>query len=184
MAKGQPKPVYTDAQKQALVDRAAQIGLTPAVKELGYPETVATASRWCTALGVTVQKSALATYAASMKSFYGHREKMALLHRLLDEAYDILVNGEKDPEQETVTQDPMTGEIHVDYIRKPVSAVTISRLVSSVQRTIQTIELLEGRATERAEVINPDSTDVELASMIREYKAKNAVQEQELRGVQ
>lgn len=177
------KSQYTEDQKQVFVDRASQIGMAPAMQELGYPESKATASRWTNQMGVRITVTALQRHASQVKAWYGHAEKMTLLQLLLDKALDLLVYGEPDYEKETVTQDPLTGAVHVDYERMPCTAATIQRLSSTVQRTIQTMELLEGRATERSEQIGPDTTDVELASMIREFKAKNAVAESLLKEV-
>lgn len=173
---------YTEEQKQKFVDRAAQIGLTPAQKELGYPASLPTASRWCSQMGVTITLSALQSHAASINQFYGAQEKLALCQKILDEAYDVLINGEKIPRgEETVVLDA-NGNMYVtdDPIRIPVRAATLSQLSGVVQRTIQTMELLEGRVTDRIEQVQTDTTDIELAQMISEYKAKNDAAIQDL----
>lgn len=173
-------PVYSTEQKQAFVNRAAEIGLTPAMKELGYPKGKPTASVWCKNLGVKVQLSELQQHAAQMKTFYGAQEKLALCQKVLDECYDILMHGEQDPAETDGYMDPVTGQVSMIYVRRPLSAALLSRISATVQRTIQTMELLEGRVTDRIEQISQDSTDIELAEMIRDYKASNARQEKEL----
>lgn len=176
---------YTDEQKQAFVDRAAQIGVAPAMKELGYPAIFATAQRWCKALGVTVELSALQAYAAKTNHWYGANEKLALCQRILDEAYDILINGEKVPrgEEQIKYDDQGTAFLVDDPIRIPVRSAALAHLTGVVQRVIQTMELLEGRVTDRVEAISQDPTDIELAAMIREYRVRNAIVEQEVREI-
>lgn len=171
---------YSEEQRQTFVERAAQIGITPAMKELGYPGTVATASQWCQKLGVKVTLSALQAHAASIGQFYGHQEKLALCQKLLDETYDILVHGERCEDDETV----LLGDDGLMYItpkRKPVTAATLGRLSGIVQRTIQTMELLEGRVTSRIEQVSVDASDIELREMIERYRVQNAETLQQLR---
>lgn len=171
---------YTEEQKDRFVERASQIGSTPAMRELGYPVAKATASIWCKARGVRASLTELQTYAASVNQFYGAKEKLAICQRLLDECYDILVHGEPNPEDSYTVVDEVTGSVAMAYHRKPLTASVVSRISATVQRTITTMELLEGRVTDRIEIAT-DATDIELAEMIREYKAKNAVAIEELR---
>lgn len=164
---------YTEAQKQAYVNRAAEIGHTAAMKELGYPAIKATGSRWCKSMGVKIELSALQQHASKINAFYGAQEKLTLCQKVLDECYEMLMYGEEDPEETEGHMDPVTGAVSMRYLRKPHSSATLSKLAGTIQRTIQTMELLEGRVTDRIEQVSQDPTDIELAEMIREYKAAN-----------
>lgn len=168
---------YTEEQRQIFVTRAAEIGPLPAMRELGYPSARPTATHWCQNAGVRITLSELQRHASEIKQFYGVQEKLTVCQRLLDECYDILERGERDPETETLVE--RGGEVFVEHERKPLTSSVLSRLSVTVTRTIATMELLEGRASSRIEVAT-DATDLELSQMIREYRSRNAVSIQEL----
>lgn len=167
---------YTEEQRIAFVERAAQIGLAPAIKELGYPSKHS-GHVWMKKYGVEVQLHGLAKYAADLKTFYSAREKLALCQKILDACFDLLVHGEEVMDDDGLPKvyfDPQTGaEIRLS---RPTDARSLSSLSATVQRMIQTMELLEGRVTDRTEVLSQDPTDLELRDMINEARARNANQ--------
>lgn len=158
--------VYTDDERYAYVELARVVGLNEACRRLGYPSSGA-ASNWMKQFGVKPPPdSALMRRAREVKEVFGKHEKMVLLHELLESIYRLL--------------DPLdTPRRDEDGNPVPWLPNDLKRMADTAAKVIQTMELLEGRATERQEIVDP--TDVELRNLIEQFRGKNDAAIQELR---
>lgn len=171
---------FTNEEQDTFVELASKIGLSPAVAQLGYP-ALPTAHAWMTKRGVAAPMSPLARAAGAMKHFYAANEKLTALQAVLDKAYDLLMNGEPDFESETVVADPVTGELVVEYQRRPVNASQLRSLAMTITTTIEKMNTLQGEVTQRIELVDP--TDMALRKLIEEQNQRNAALAEQVRTV-
>lgn len=157
--------VYTDDERYAYVELARVVGLNEACRRLGYPSSGA-ASNWMKQFGVKPPPdSALMRRAREVKEVFGKHEKMVLLHELLEAVYVLI--------------DPANPRLDAEGNPKPWMPNDLKRMADTAAKVIQSMELLEGRATERQEIVDP--TDVELRNLIEQFRGKNDAAIQELR---
>ena len=158
--------VYTDDERYAYVELARVVGINEACRRLGYP-SVGAGCNWMKQFGVRPpEDSALMRRARQVKEVFGKHEKMVLLHELLEAVYKLL-----DP-----VNSPRRDE---DGNPVPWLPSDLKRMADTAAKVMQTMELLDGRATERQEIVDP--TDVELRNLIEEFRTKNDQALQDLR---
>lgn len=145
---------YTEEEIQLFLEAAQEIGVGPAMRDLGYPKSPSTAWDWVDKYDVQVNIDTLKQHASHMKVFYAQREKLVVAMSALDRIYEALT-------------------------RENLSADDQKKLSDALQKTIQTIELLEGRVTDRTETVAKDSVDAELQELIAEARARNTVFEED-----
>lgn len=146
---------YTDEQKQTYIETAQDVGMTRAMRQLGYPGSPATATKWLKEYGVSIDVDTLKQKAADIKHFYGYMEQMHVLQTGLDRI------------QQMIEHDDLT-------------AAEMRQLADAANKIIQTIELVSGRVTDRNETVTVDSTDLEIKRLIAEVEAQNQAVEEEL----
>ena len=146
---------YEESDRVDFVELAQQIGIGPAMKELGYPKSVSTAQEWIKGMGVEITINSLKQKAREMQHFYTDREQMTVLM----EAYD------------RINEQLQCGDLSADDIKK---------LSDALNKITITYELIAGRATERPD--RADSLDLELRDLIASQKARNALAEQRILG--
>jgi arsenate reductase-like glutaredoxin family protein len=148
------KVKYTDNEVRVFMETAKEIGIGPAMRGLQYPSSWSTAQRWFETAGVELPTvSALATKAASMKQFYNDKEKLTVAQAELDRIVEKLDKDE-------------------------LSADDLNKLANALHKTVQAINLIEGKSTTITESRQKDGTDLAITDMLNEAKAKNALIEQ------
>lgn len=150
---------YTEEERQAYLSRMQEIGLRPACRELGYPSP-RVAVEWCKRYDVHPKIMSLQEYTQKIAKEVSTQDKIALANKIIERAHDML-EVEADPELEP-----------------PLSSMDMSRLASTIEKCVRTVELLSGRSTDRVEVV--DHKDLELVEMLNEQAAKNAQIKQEV----
>lgn len=158
--KGATSKRYTEAEKDAFCAKALELGLQPAMQVMGYPDSKTTAWYWLEQRGLEIEKDTLRQRAAQLQQLYSQREKLVLLHETLRAIHHRL------------QADPNTGLFYEELDGKELTA-----LANAANKTIQTMELLEGRVTERSEHVSVDSMDFELRQLIDDVRRENAVRE-------
>lgn len=146
---------YSEDQITLFCEMAQELGISPAMRELGYPKSYSTARYWLDQRGVKITVDSLKSKASKLRHFYGYREQMLSLQTELDRIQEMLENTDLD-------------------------ADSINKLSSALQKTINTMELISGRVTERKESKTIDKSDLELMELINEAKARNANVEEQL----
>ena len=149
------KPRYTDEQKDELIELAQLKGISPAIRELGYPSYTG-AVKWFQERGLEVPViDSLMAKAAEMKQFYSDNEKKYAVQQLMDRIVEQL--QEKD-----------------------LDADSINKLGNALAKAIQTFQLIEGKSTQITETHKKDGTDLGAIDLINAAKARNSLKEAEL----
>jgi len=170
---------YTEEQKQEFCELAAKVGVAEAREILGYPSNAA-GWLWAEAYGITAPKSALASHSALIRHLHGEGEKLALCHLILDKAYSLLMEGteQRNEDGEPIFIEGPNGE--TIRLTAPTTPNDLSKLAGVVDRIVRTMELLEGRATDRSEILASDSTDIEIKNLIEQIKSRNNTKKEEI----
>lgn len=145
------KRYYSDDDVKDFIAEAQEMGVGPAMRSLGYPGSWATAQRWFEQANLELPTvDSLQAKAAGLKNFYGDKEKMVVAQVELDRIVE---------------------KLHKDEL----SADDLNKLANALNKTVQTINLIEGKATSVHEQRQKDGADLAIMDMLNEAKAKNAV---------
>lgn len=148
--------VYTEDDRIKFCEAARVIGVNEAQRRLGYPKTHVTGHKWLKQLGLEVPPdNSLMRHARETKEIIGKHEQLVLLQRILTDVYDLLIRPDKS-----------------------WGPADLKRLADTAHRAITTMELIQGRATDRTEMVDP--TDLELRKMIEEFQDSNDAHRQNL----
>jgi hypothetical protein len=139
---------YTEEQKATFLDYAKDMGIAKAIRELGYP-TFPTARKWGEQYGVELPLNQLSQMANGIKVFYGSEEKLYVAQLLIDRIQEELMNDEN-----------KTGD-------------ELKKLSDALKRAIETIQLVEGKATQITQSINSDMFDQDYAELMRDMDRLN-----------
>ena len=156
IGKQMAKVHYSDKQVEEFVNTAKEIGISPALRTLGYPGSYNTALRWFEERGESRPDiDSLLQKAADLKQFYGDKEKLFAAQTLIDRIVEQL--------QEATLE-----------------ADEINKLGNALHKAIQTFNLIEGKATNVTESRSKDGTDLAIMDMLNAAKAKNVLTEQKI----
>lgn len=141
---------YTEDQKAEFIAIAEERGVRPAMRELGYPGSHHTVMKWFAEAGKEMPDvSYLQRKARALKEFYSDREELAVCQMMLEVITEKL-------ESENLDSD------------------AINKLANSLQRVVQTANLIKGKATTVSENHTKDSTDLEISKLINQMKETNS----------
>lgn len=147
---------YSENQVNEFISTAKEMGISPALRTLGYPASYATAIRWFEERGeLRPDVDSLLAKAAELKAFYGDKEKSFAAQTLMDRIVEKLMHDDLD-------------------------ADALNKLSNSLHKVIQTINLIEGKATAVTESRTKDGTDLAVMDMLNAAKAKNALKEEQI----
>lgn len=145
---------YSDKQVEEFISAAKEMGISPALRHLGYPGSYNTAIRWFAEKGESRPDiDSLLQKAAELKQFYGDKEKLYAAQTLIDRIVEQLMQNDLDADQ-------------------------INKLGNALHKAIQTFNLIEGKSTNITESRSKDGTDLAIMDMLNAAKAKNAITEQ------
>lgn len=144
---------YTDAQIADFLEVAKEIGITRAKRQLGYPTAWTTAGRWVKNAGIEVPLDEIKAQAAAHYDWYKAEELLIVAKEALLNIMDAQTKGGLTPDEQ-------------------------KKLAEAFQKYVNTILLLEGKATNITETRKTDSMDTGLMDLINEEKARNALIEQ------
>lgn len=144
---------YSNQEIADYLELAKEIGITRAKRQLGYPAAWATAARWVKNAGIEVPLDEIKSQAAAHWEWYKAEE-------LLVVAKEALLR---------IVQSLQSEDLSADEQKK---------LAEAYQKYVNTILLLEGKATSITE--NRKSTDMDLAiaDLIASEQARNALIEE------
>jgi hypothetical protein len=147
---------YSERQVQEFIEAASEMGISPAMRQLGYPTAWATAQRWFENAGVGMPTvDSLIAKAVELKQFYGDKEKKFAAMTLIDRIVESLHQDNLSPDD-------------------------INKLGNALNKAIQTFNLIEGKSTSITESRQKDGTDLAIVDMLNEAKARNAVKEESI----
>ena len=148
------KIAYSNEQIADFLEVAAEIGITRAKRQLGYPAAWNTARRWVENAGIEVPLDAIKAQAAAHNDWYKAEELLIVAKEALLRVIESLQNDELTADEQ-------------------------KKLAEAYQKYVNTILLLEGKATSITESRKKDSIDVGLMELLNEERARNASIEQD-----
>lgn len=134
---------YTEKQRNDFLELAQEIGFTPAMRELGYPKSWATASKWAEQRGVNITVDTLKQHAKEFDIYYQAKDKLLVCQEGLRRIYEDLIN-------ETF-----------------ISPDDKKKLADATKRFVETMQLVEGKATE---IRQDNSDDNVFNELLREFE--------------
>jgi len=143
-----PYPQFTDEQVTEFIEQAAEMGIGPAMRMLGYPKSYHTAKKWHTQRNIDMPTAnTLAVIAKQLDIFYTDREKVLAAQAVIDRSVEKLY------EDDLLAED-------------------INKLSNALHKAIQTINLIEGKSTNINENRSKDGSDLAIIDMLNEAKAR------------
>jgi len=145
-------PGYSDAQREAFVALAADKGIAPAIRELGFP-SFPTATKWLQARGITITVDSLMANVKAYHKFYSLEDMVSVVECGASRALETY--------QTTPALSPN------DQLRT----------AGAVQRLVTTWQTLNGRASQITESRETDSLDVALVQLLDAERTRNGNKE-------
>lgn len=143
---------YQQYDEEMIIDfitHAQEMGISPAMRMLNYPNSYHTAKKWFEQRAIELPNvNTLAKMAVDTRVFYSDKEKLLAAQQVLDRCVETLMEDTLDADQ-------------------------LNKLANAVHKAIQTINLIEGKSTAISEQRNKDNTDVAIIEMLNEAKARN-----------
>jgi hypothetical protein len=140
---------FTEEQITEYIEIAQEMGISPAMRVLGYPKSYHTAKKWFEQRNVDLPTmDTLAKMAVDMRVFYTEKEKLIAAQAVLDRCVETLMEDTLDPDQ-------------------------LNKLANAVHKAIQTINLIEGKSTAINENRQKDGQDLAIIDLLNEAKMRN-----------
>lgn len=153
------KRIYTLEDQQEFIEVAQEMGVGPAMRSMGYPESHHTAKKWFTVRNLAIPHvDTLKQEASNLKAFYLDRDKVFAAQKIIERIVEKI--------EQTVN----------------LTADDINKLANAMHRAIQTINLVEGKATVVQDQVSRDGTDLAIQDLISKAKAQNALKEAAITG--
>ena len=149
------KTSYTDQEREAFCALAHDIGIAPAMRELGYPSMPA-ACKWLKARGIAITLDSL---MANVKKFH-----------TLYEVDDLL----------TVVETGVARVVEM-YTQTDLTPDGMQRAATATQKLVSSWLLLKGKATSISETRESDALDVALVDLLNAEKARNVLNEDSIK---
>ena len=142
-------PTFTEEQISEFIEMAAEMGIGPTMRTLGYPKSYHTAKKWHTQRNVDMPTAnTLAVMTKQLDIFYKDNEKILAAQAVIDRSVEALY------------QDDLTSD-------------DINKLSNALHKAIQTINLIEGKSTNINENRSKDGSDLAIIDMLNEAKARS-----------
>ena len=147
---------FTEEQITEFIEVAQETGISPAIRNMGYPKSYHTAKKWFEQRNIELPNlDTLAKMAVDMRVFYSDKEKVLAAQAVLDRCVETLMENTLDADQ-------------------------LNKLANAVHKAIQTINLIEGKSTNINEQRNKDNTDLAIVDLLNEAKARNDAMKQSM----
>lgn len=138
---------YSEEEITEAIELAKEVGMARAIRELGYP-TFHTLKKWATVRGINLELNQLSQFSNDMKKFYGYEEKVFTTQLLMDRI------------QEALQADDLGGD-------------ELKKLSESLKRAVETMNLLEGKATSINQTNSADPFDNDMTALLEEQERIN-----------
>ncbi|MFE2072046.1 hypothetical protein [Streptomyces misionensis] len=142
-----PGPKYTEQEKLTYLENASLIGHSRAMRELGYPKHWNTANLWAKEYGVSIALDELKQKAAEFNDWYGTEEQLIAMQ-------EVISRG-----REYITQ---KADLTPDEFKKTVEGM---------KRAIETMQLLQGKATTRTGTEEAGETDAAIRNLLSAFES-------------
>ena len=145
---------YSDEQRAVFLELASEIGITRAMRQLGYPAGWTTAQSWTKAAGIEVPLDEIKAQAKSHHDWY--------------QTEDMLLVA-----QEGVMR------THLTLQREDLTPDEHKKMAEAFQKYANTWLLLQGKANNINENRVRDSSDLAIMDLLNEEKARNSLLEEQ-----
>lgn len=142
-----PGRKYTEQEKLAYLETASLIGHSRAMRELGYPSHWNTANTWTKDYGVTIALDELKQKAASFNDWYGTEEQLIAMQEVISRGREYIL------EKSDLTPD--------EY----------KKTVEGMKRAIETMQLLQGKATTIKGTDEGAQTDAAIQNLLSAFES-------------
>lgn len=142
-----PGPKYPDEKKEAYLALATEIGHSRAMRELGYPKHWSTANSWAKQYNVTIALDELKQKAAAFNDWYGTEEQLIAMQEAISRGREYIT------EKTDLTPDEF------------------KKTVEGMKRAIETMQLLQGKATTRAGTEEATETDAAIRNLLSAFES-------------
>lgn len=143
------KNTYSDKEIADYVELASEVGITRAKRQLGYPNSWATAKRWTEAAGIEIPLDSIKAQAAAHYDWY--------------KAEELLI----------IAKEAMLRIVEKLQDAADLSADEQKKLAEAYQKYVNSILLLEGKATNITENRKRDGMDIAIFDLIEQEENRN-----------
>jgi len=140
--------VFSDKQIEEFISLAVEVGISRAMRDLGYPGSWSTAKRWCDARNIEITVDSLKASAAAVREWY------------------------KDEEVIRVAEEGMN-RVHEQLVEKELDADSMKKLSESYQKFANTWLLVKGKSTSINESRSVGEMDLEIMKIIEEENKRS-----------
>lgn len=134
---------YSEQQITEWLELAREVGITKATRELGYPNSWITGKRWADNHHIDIDVDEIRSKAANMREWYKSEEKLIIAQEELN-------------------------RIHEALLQPGLVADDLKKLADAYKRTIEAMQLIDGKATTITETQTTDAFDSAYLNLIRE----------------
>lgn len=157
MGNEKPEKVeYTDHERAKFLELAQEIGISKAMRELGFPKHWSTGQKWAKAAGIDVSLNKVMENARKFHTFYETEDMLTVVEAGIERVREAYVES------------------------KELDADSQKKLAESMQKLGNTWLLLQGKANSINEKRETTTFDVELASLLDEQRRLNQEQEESI----
>lgn len=146
---------YTDQEINDFLALAQEVGITPAIRELGYPKSYASAQRWAKLRNVTVAVDELKARAAEQREWYKEEEVKQVIQEGFNRVYEDLTK------------------------KKDLTPDDQKKLSDAANKYYTMWANIQGKATNITENRATDTMDEHLEELLNMERAKNMLKKEE-----
>lgn len=146
---------YTDEQRTEFLETASEIGITRAMRKLGYPASWTAGKRWMDSAGIDIPLDEIKAKAAAHREWYTTEDLLLVAQAGIQRVYLELQQTDLDADQH-------------------------KKMSEAFQKYVNSWRLLQEKATSITETQHKDSFDLELADVLGAEQARNALIEKEV----
>lgn len=139
---------YTNEERAEWLNVASEIGITRAMRKLGYPNSWATGRSWLEAAGIEAPLDSIKAQAAAHNQWYQDEELLLVAQEGISRVYTELQMAELDPDGH-------------------------KKLSEAYQKYVNTMLTIKNRPNNITETRSRDAVDVELNALLAEQEKKN-----------
>ena len=143
-------PTFNEEQVSEFIELAQEMGIGPAMRQLGYPKSYHTAKKFFVQRNIEMPTAnTLAVISKQLDIFYTDRDKIVAAQAVIDRTVEKLY------EDDLLAED-------------------INKLSNALHKAIQTINLIEGKSTNINENRSKDGQDLAIIDILNEAKARSS----------
>lgn len=137
---------YEEHEITEFLEHAQEVGVSRALRDMGYPGSYATAYKWADQRGIDMSKSAQMRAAIMSRYMMDDAEQIEVAQTGIERV------------REELTENPNLDPIEYE------------KLSQALKRFVELKQLLEGKVTSRHEQINKDAVQAEIDELMNQFE--------------